>query len=133
MLASKIGNVPGASSVFNESYVTYANESKTKILGVKEKTLQLFGAVSEETAQEMVEGLHRVTGADVSIAVTGIAGPDGGTKEKPVGLVFVAVNFDGKTTIYKLNLKGDRQKIREEVCAYSLNYVRLTIKEKYHD
>ncbi|MBO5098553.1 MAG: CinA family protein [Clostridia bacterium] len=133
LLASKIGNVPGASSVFNESYVTYANKSKTKILGVKEKTLQLFGAVSEETAKEMAEGLQRVTGADVSIAVTGIAGPDGGTKEKPVGLVFVAVNFDGKTTIYKLNLKGDRQKIREEVCAYSLNYVRLTIKEKYHD
>ncbi len=133
LLASKIGNVPGASSVFNESYVTYANSSKMKILGVKDTTLQNHGAVSEVTAKEMAEGLHKISGSDISVSITGIAGPDGGTEEKPVGLVYIAVNFDNKTSVYKLNLKGDRQKIRDTVCMYALNYVRLTIKEKYHD
>lgn len=133
LLASKIGNVPGASSVFNESYVTYANDAKIKLLGVKEKTLQSCGAVSEETAKEMAEGLHKTSGADICVSVTGIAGPDGGTDEKPVGLVYIGINFENITVVHKLNLKGDRQKIRDTVCMYALNYVRLKIKEKYHD
>ena len=133
LLASKIGNVSGASSVFNESYVTYANEAKMKLLGVKEETLQNYGAVSEQTALEMAEGLHKASNADISVSVTGIAGPEGGSETKPVGLVYVAVNFNKKTSVYKLNLKGERQKVRDTACMYALNYVRLLIKEKYHD
>ena len=133
LLASKIGNVSGASDIFNESYVTYANSAKNKLLGVAEDTLEKFGAVSEETATEMSVGLKNKTGADIAVSVTGIAGPTGGTPEKPVGLVYIGITFKNKTKVYKLNLKGERQKIREAVCMHALNYVRLTIKEKDND
>ncbi len=133
LLASKIGNVSGASAIFNESYVTYANSAKNHLLGVKTETLEKYGAVSEETAREMSIGLYNKTSADVAVSVTGIAGPDGGTPDKPVGLVYIGITFDNKTEVYKLNLKGERQKIREAVCMHALNYVRLTIKEKNND
>ena len=96
-------------------------------------TLEKFGAVSEETATEMSIGLKNKTGADIAVSVTGIAGPTGGTIEKPVGLVYIGITFNNKTKVYKLNLKGERQKIREAVCMHALNYVRLTIKEKDND
>ena len=133
LLASKIGNVSGASDVFNESYITYANTAKNQLLGVSNDTLEKFGAVSKETAAEMSIGLKNRTDADVAVSVTGIAGPTGGTIEKPVGLVYIGITFNNKTKVYELNLKGDRQKIREAVCMHALNYVRLTIKEKDND
>lgn len=133
LLASKIGNVPGASSVFNESYITYANESKTKILGVKKITLQEYGAVSKETAEEMALGLYSVTNADICVSVTGIAGPDGGTPEKPIGLVYIALLFNGNITVHKMNYTGERQFIRESVCNDALYFIIKTIKENYND
>ncbi len=133
LLASKIGNVSGASAIFNESFVTYANSAKINLLGVKEDTLEKYGAVSEQTAKEMSLGLYNRTGSDIAVSVTGIAGPDGGSDEKPVGLVYIGVTFKNKTKVYKLNLKGERQKVRESACKYALNYVRLTIKEKNND
>lgn len=133
LLASKIGNVPGASSVFNESYITYANEAKSRILGVKETTLHNCGAVSKETAEEMAKGLYTVTNADVCISVTGIAGPGGGTAEKPVGLVYIAVLFKNNITVHKMNYSGNRQFIRESVCNDALKFIINTIKENYHD
>ncbi len=127
LLTAALGNVPGVSSVLSESVVTYSNEAKMKYLGVKEETLASFGAVSEETAKEMAEGIRKNAGADIGVSVTGIAGPDGGTKEKPVGMVFVAVAYDGNTTVRKLNLIGNRERIRQGSVMNALDEVRKRI------
>lgn len=97
MFASTLIGVDGISSVFERGIVTYSNRAKMEELGVKEETLAQYGAISEETAREMTAGLKKKTGSDVCISVTGIAGPDGGTEEKPVGLVYVCVDYNGKT------------------------------------
>lgn len=124
LLAATLINVPGASAVLEESFVTYSNEAKHKRLGVKEETLLSCGAVSEETAKEMAEGVCRASGADVGIAVTGIAGPDGGTSRKPVGLVYVGCCIDGSVQVEKLLLKGNRQKIRDITVTRALDFAR---------
>ena len=90
-LAGRLMNVAGASEVYNEGYITYANASKEKILGVKHETLEAYGAVSRQTAEEMAFGAAREAGADAALSVTGIAGPGGGTEEKPVGLVYLSL------------------------------------------
>lgn len=112
MISSSIVNISGASYVLNEAYVTYSNEAKMRLLGVEKKTLDEFGAVSEETASQMVTGVARITGADCAISVTGIAGPDGGTEEKPVGTVCVGYYLNGYTKIEKYNFAGDRYNVR---------------------
>ncbi|MFW5668550.1 MAG: nicotinamide-nucleotide amidohydrolase family protein, partial [Acetivibrio ethanolgignens] len=127
LIAATLINVPGASSVVDESFVTYSNEAKHKRLGVKEETLKSYGAVSEQTAKEMAEGICQATGADVGIAVTGIAGPDGGTPEKPVGLVYVGCCVEGKCEVEELRLKGNRQKIRDMVVVRALDFIRRGI------
>ena len=99
LLAGRIMNVSGASAVYNEGYITYANASKEKILGVKHETLETFGAVSKETAYEMAVGAAKAAGADAALSVTGIAGPGGGTVEKPVGLVYVGCYVNGKVRV----------------------------------
>lgn len=127
LIAATLINVPGASLVVDESFVTYSNEAKHKRLGVKEETLKSYGAVSEQTAREMAEGICRATGADVGIAVTGIAGPDGGTPEKPVGLVYIGRCIEGKCEVQELRLKGNRQKIRDMVVVRALDFIRRGI------
>ena len=127
LIAATLINVPGASLVVDESFVTYSNEAKHKRLGVKEETLKSYGAVSEQTAREMAEGICRATGADVGIAVTGIAGPDGGTSEKPVGLVYIGRCIEGKCEVQELRLKGNRQKIRDMVVVRALDFIRRGI------
>ena len=116
LLSSKITNVSGASSVFGFGVCTYANEAKMKLLGVKQETLEKFGAVSEQTAMEMAEGVCRLSGADIGLSLTGIAGPTGGTEEKPVGLVYLGVATKEKCYANKLLLarhnKSDRSFIR---------------------
>ncbi|MGI6204357.1 MAG: competence/damage-inducible protein A [Anaerovoracaceae bacterium] len=99
LFANALIEVPGISAVFDRGLVTYSNRAKVEELGVSEETLDRFGAVSEQTAAEMAEGLAEVTGSDICVSVTGIAGPDGGTKEKPVGLVYTALTFKGKTVV----------------------------------
>ena len=89
LLAGRIMNVSGASSVYKEGYITYANESKEKLLHVRHETLEQYGAVSTQTAEEMAEGAAKAAEADAALSVTGIAGPLGGTEEKPVGLVYI--------------------------------------------
>ena len=89
-------DVSGISSIFERGIVTYSNQAKMDELGVKEETLQCFGAVSEEVATEMVKGLYEKTKSRLCISITGIAGPNGGTEEKPVGLVYIGLSFDGK-------------------------------------
>ncbi|MGI6258007.1 MAG: competence/damage-inducible protein A [Anaerovoracaceae bacterium] len=106
LFASSIIDVPGISASFDRGLVTYSNRSKVEELGVRQETLDAFGAVSEETAREMAEGLFRVTRSDVCIAVTGIAGPDGGTPQKPVGLVYIALCFAGETTCKKILMRN---------------------------
>ncbi|MBR6638530.1 MAG: CinA family protein [Lachnospiraceae bacterium] len=127
LIGATLVNVPGVSSVFKEGYITYANESKQKLLGVSEDTLAKYGAVSEQTAREMAEGALKATNADVSIAVTGIAGPDGGTDEKPVGLVYMACAHKGKTVVRRHVFEGDRLQVRTSTVLYALDLVCRTI------
>ena len=119
---------PGASEVFLDGVVSYSNESKVKRLGVSQETLDKYGAVSEKTAREMAEGVIKAMDADVGVSSTGVAGPGGGTDEKPVGLIYVAVSIKGKTTVKKLNLKGGRNKIRNRVVTEALTLLLSELK-----
>ena len=127
MLASRIVDHPGASSVFLDGSVAYSNAAKTTRLGVSPDTLEKFGAVSAETATEMAEGAARSSGADIGLSTTGIAGPDGGSAEKPVGRVHIGIHAFGKSSSIELNLRGDRAKIRARTTAIALDYLRRTL------
>lgn len=127
MIASRLVSYPGISEVFLEGAVTYSNEAKMRTLGVKEETLKKFGAVSEKTAKEMAEGIAKRTGAKVSVVTTGIAGPGGGTEEKPVGLVYIGVYYKGEVKAYRHIFNGDRQGVRTRATVTALDKVRRTI------
>lgn len=114
LLAGTLVNCSGISTYFQEGMVTYSNEVKTKLVGASPETLNSVGAVSEETAREMAEGVRRVTGADIGLSTTGIAGPTGGTDKKPVGLVYIGLALPDKTYVHELRLKGTRQQVREK-------------------
>ena len=122
LISKMTTDVPGASACFECGFVTYSNEMKKKLIGVSDKTLKEFGAVSYQTAFEMCEGAKKVAEADIGIGVTGIAGPGGGTKEKPVGLVYVGVCTDDFHGTIKLNLSGSREEVRYKtaICAFDL-------------
>ena len=127
MLASKLVDVPGASSVLGEAYVTYSNEAKMRLLGVSKNTLRQFGAVSAQCAREMAEGARFAAGADFALSTTGIAGPDGGTPEKPVGLVYVGVASTSGCEVQELHPRGERDWIRDLTCVNALNALRLAL------
>lgn len=122
LLAGTFMNVPGVSEVYDEGYITYANKSKRKILGVKKKTLKEHGAVSRQTAKQMAKGAAKAAGADVALSVTGIAGPDGGTPEKPVGLVYIGCYVNGKTRVRKCKFQGDREKVRLQTVQAAMEF-----------
>lgn len=124
MIAARMVNAPGVSAVLKSGFITYANEAKEEMLGVSHDTLEKFGAVSRETAEEMAEGAVKAAHTDAAVAVTGIAGPDGGTKEKPVGLVYIGVNVRGNVEVREYHFSGSRQKIRESVTAAALTFLR---------
>lgn len=124
MVAASFVDYPGISAALNEAHVTYANEAKVKYCGVKPETLEAYGAVSEQTAQEMACGLREKSGADIAVATTGIAGPGGGTKEKPVGLVYVACADKFGVQVEKLNLGGGRGRVRRLATLKALDMVR---------
>ena len=113
LIANKLTNVSGASKIFPGGIVAYSNDVKEKILGVRSDTLKIFGAVSETVAREMAEGSRKKFGADYAIATTGIAGPTGGTKLKPVGTVFIAVAGKGKTLVVRKLNPFNRKKFKE--------------------
>ena len=112
LIAGTLVNVPGASDVLNEGYITYSNEAKERLVRVSHDTLEQYGAVSEQTAREMAEGAVKAAKADVGLSSTGIAGPGGGTKEKPVGLVYVGCSVRGKTAVKEGRFSGDRMENR---------------------
>ncbi len=127
LVASRLIDHPGASAVFMTGLVTYTNESKTRLLGVKPNTLDKYGAVSEQTAEEMCIGAAESCGTDIGISTTGIAGPDGGTEQKPVGLVYIGVYCKGKAVTKELRLSGSRNKIRNAAATAAIELLRQQI------
>jgi len=112
LLAGRILNVSGASGVYNEGRITYSNEAKERLLGVSHETLEKYGAVSEQTAREMAEGAAKAAKAEVGLSTTGIAGPSGGTPEKPVGLIYIGCHINGKTYVKECRFQGSREENR---------------------
>lgn len=127
-LAHLITSVPGSSAYFTGSVVAYANEVKMNQLGVKEETLKSFGAVSEQTVKEMVAGAIRLLNTDIAVATSGIAGPDGGTPEKPVGTIWLAVGDKDRTLTHQLKLGKDRMRNIHYTGYYALNFLRLFLR-----
>ncbi len=137
LLAGRIMNVPGASNVYKEGYITYSNEAKEKLLGVEHSTLESVGAVSPETAEQMARGAARQAGADAALSVTGIAGPDGGTPGKPVGLVYVGCCVRGKIRVEEFRFTGNRSKNRDYAVVRALTLLREELlrtedRHRYH-
>ncbi len=128
MISSSIVNVAGASWVLNEAYITYANNAKIRLLGVKAETIEKYGVVSEETVREMAEGAAKAAKADCAIAVSGVAGPDGGTKNKPVGTVCAGFFYKGKVISKKYNFKGNRFEVRNSTTIATLTDMLEIIK-----
>ncbi len=125
LLSQRITSVPGASAVFSFGACTYANEAKRRVLGVSAETLDACGAVSPETAAEMARGVRAAAGADFGVGITGIAGPDGGTPEKPVGLVYVAASSADTTYVQRLCITGrTREVVRISASQRALEMVR---------
>lgn len=129
LLAGTLVGVPGVSEVFREGFVTYSNKAKRKLLDVSKSTLKKYGAVSAQTAKEMAKGGVFATDADICVAITGLAGPDGATPEKPIGLVYIACYMNDKVHVEEFRFKGDRQKIRERSVVQALNVLRRSILE----
>ena len=121
LIAKRITDIPGSSRYFLFGAVTYSNDAKERVLGVPAELIEKYGAVSSEVALAMAEGVRRVSGSDIAIAVTGIAGPDGGSPEKPVGTVFIAIASPegGKTVLH--HLEGDRNAVREATAEAALS------------
>ncbi len=120
LIAHRLTNVPGASAPFVGGIVAYRNEVKMNLLAVPEDTLQLYGAVSQQTALAMAEGARAQFGSDFAVAVTGIAGPGGGTDEKPVGLVYMAVARTSATEVARHEFEGDRESIKQQISEAAL-------------
>ena len=131
LLAGRLVNVPGVSDVFKTGFVTYSNKAKRKQVGVKKETLEKYGAVSPQTAEEMAVGGAKAAGADVVVSITGIAGPDGGREEKPVGLGSMACFVCGSVWVERFQFKGSRAKIRESAVAAALTLMRRGILEVF--
>ena len=129
LLSSKITDTAGSSAYFKSSVVTYSNESKIKFLGVNEETLRNFGAVSKETAEEMALGSIQLAESDYAVSVTGIAGPGGGSKDKPVGLVFIGIAKGKNADVYKFNFNGSRKDIRKRAVNTALDLLRRKIQD----
>lgn len=133
LVAARLINVAGVSEVFKSGYIAYSNKAKRRLLGIKKSLLVKHGAVSKETAREMAKGAALISKADVTVSVTGIAGPDGGTEEKPVGLVYIGCSVCGKVTVKEYHFSGSRAKIRESTVSAALTLMRECILEYYSE
>lgn len=130
LIASQLTEYPGISGVFGTGLVTYSNEAKINLLQVEKATLDAYGAVSAETAREMCQNLQRISNSMLAVSVTGIAGPDGGSEEKPVGLVYIGVCFKGKTEVYHYHFNGDRKVVQQKTANKVFHLIRKTIVDK---
>jgi nicotinamide-nucleotide amidase len=124
MLGARLTAIPGSSDVVLGGIIAYHNDVKVNALGVRRETLELHGAVSEETAREMAAGVRRALGAEVGVAITGIAGPDGGTPDKPVGTVCIAADVNGDVRSFRAIMIGDRGEVRQRSTQSALSLVR---------
>ena len=131
LVSARLINVAGASEVFKEGLITYSNKAKRRYLGVKKGTLLKYTAVSEDVAKEMAKGAALEAKADCSVAVTGIAGPDGGTDKKPVGAVYIACWIDGNLFSREYHFKGDRMGIRQSAVTAALTLLRSCLLRYY--
>ena len=130
MIASLLVTVPGVSEILMESYVTYSNEAKHRLLGVEQEALSEYGAVSQQVAFQMAEGAARAAGADAAIAVTGIAGPGGGTAQKPVGLVYIGTYLCGNIRVTENHFLGERYEIRKQAAEAALLQLTAQLTEQ---
>ena len=124
-LSRVLTSIPGASSYFDSGYITYSNQSKVEMLGVDIQTIKTYGAVSEEVALEMVISVTTKSHCDVAVSITGVAGPTGGTPEKPLGMVCFGFSFDGKTSTTTQLFSGDRVSIVSQSVSYALRQLSL--------
>ena len=123
MLASIMTGKPGSSKYFCGGVIAYSNEVKQRIVGVRQATLRRFGGVSAEVAREMAQGVRKKFKADIGVSITGIAGPSGGSKKKPVGLVFIGLSYNKMIFIEKYLFKGNRDRIRKKACKRALAFL----------
>ena len=130
MLAAALTDVPGASDVFGWGLVTYSNEAKAQLLGVSRDTLDEYGAVSPQTAAEMAAGLLKLSGADIALATTGVAGPGGGSAEKPVGLVYIACGDGENVEVKRCDFSGDRERIRRQTVTETLSMLERILEDR---
>ena len=124
LISHRITNVPGSSNYYDCGVIAYSNQSKIDILHVKSETLKKFGAVSRQTAIEMAQGIKQVSGSDLGLAVTGIAGPGGGTPEKPVGLVYICLASDESVVCEEFRFKGKREEIKFQASEAALQMIK---------
>ncbi len=130
LIAGTLVNAAGASDVLNEGYITYSNEAKERLVGVKHETLEKYGAVSARTAEEMAEGAARAARSDAALSATGIAGPGGGTREKPVGLVYIGCFLSGQTVVKECRFRGNRKENREQTVTAALSMLREALRDR---
>ena len=130
LISELFTSVPGSSRYYLGSVTSYANSVKTGVLGVSEETIGRFGAVSSECVKEMAEGIRRITGSDFSVATSGIAGPGGGSPDKPTGLVWIAVSSEKGTETFSHTYKNDRRRNIERFTASALNHLRIKIEKE---
>lgn len=125
LLSALLTEISGSSEVFERGYVTYSDESKTKLLGVSSRLLKKYGAVSKQVVTAMAEGALKYSRADIAVAITGIAGPGGGSAEKPVGLVYVAIAHDNDLTVEEHFFEGDRDTVRHSAMTRALELLTV--------
>ncbi len=124
LISHRITNVPGSSDYYNGSVTAYSNETKTRVLGVKQETIDKYGAVSAQVAEEMAEGGRKLLAVDVCLADTGVAGPGGATQEKPVGLFYLGLSARDETCSRQHNFSGDREQNKQEAAEAALQWLK---------
>ncbi len=130
LIAHRITNISGSSGYFDRGFITYSNEAKMAMLKVPEDVLIAHGAVSEPCARAMAEGARKAAGSEVGVSVTGIAGPSGGSPEKPVGTVFMAVSLPSGTKVKRFQFQGERVRIKEQTADAALEMLREALQEE---
>ncbi len=123
LICDRITDIPGSSDYFMGGIISYSNDSKIRHLNVPRSEIERYGAVSKEVARSMAQGVRQALSTDIGLSTTGIAGPTGGTSEKPIGLVFIGLAKGKRTWVKRLNLKGTRREIKEKTCENALRFL----------